>query len=336
MRKRYDTPYSPLSDGALYARFRTESWKGLNAEERLDLLQELENREAARQNRPAFRVMQAEPGTGPRTLGYFNGKVLCVNKRFLGGRVEPFARSNYTPSNAIDTIVHEGRHAFQRMAAFGVIKAPQITAEQKKAWLISFLAYQSAENEANGDAAFALYAFQPIERDAREFAAREMKRIYRIMVRDGGVDAGFERGIDSRKMHKEAEFDDARKHLTPETVRRVEERIADQLRALAAQCPGLKKDLRQMGIDLQAGNHGLFRQVIARLNKPGAKADFMDGLDDMQLDDLSDLPEAEETLQEMDEKLEKTLDQLIAHFLDSRIERPHRNGDTWIDRADRG
>lgn len=136
---------------------RPEVWQNLEAGERLAVLQNIEDRMAAIQDRTAVTIGAREMETS--TFGGWNGQAIEINTAHLA--------SDMDVSEFIDTIVHEGRHAFQDYA----IQNPGIVSDANivNAW---------AENRMPGNYLTAeeygqeLYMAQPLEADAWNFAGR--------------------------------------------------------------------------------------------------------------------------------------------------------------------
>ena len=53
---RISTPYSKLSEKELLSRFKSDNWAELNQQEKIDTIQELENRYAVEQKRPVSKI----------------------------------------------------------------------------------------------------------------------------------------------------------------------------------------------------------------------------------------------------------------------------------------
>ena len=101
-----ETPYTKLSQNELLDKFKTENWSKMTTDERINTLQELENRYALEQNRPVARV-EAET---VRSLGgsYSNfSNVIRVNVTDL---------PNNNSFEQLDSYYHESRHASQYQA----------------------------------------------------------------------------------------------------------------------------------------------------------------------------------------------------------------------------
>ncbi|MEZ6234370.1 MAG: hypothetical protein R3B68_09285 [Phycisphaerales bacterium] len=125
-------------------------WAELPATERLESLRELEQRLAEIEGRPAVEL-RAEP-LGPGRCGYYDSErdVMVVSESLL---------LDASPLEAIDTVAHEGRHAYQHYA----VAHPEIHGDpfEVASWAENFEHYLSAEMYG-----YELYRNQPVEADA--------------------------------------------------------------------------------------------------------------------------------------------------------------------------
>lgn len=86
--------------------FHTSNWRKLSFEERLEALQMLENDYAKKQGR-APRIVEAEKMEGLEYMGYYNPKqdLIKINEDHV-------KRDDYNYC-CVETVIHEGRHAYQ-------------------------------------------------------------------------------------------------------------------------------------------------------------------------------------------------------------------------------
>ena len=94
--------YSQYSERRLFAQFKSENWNAKTDADKIAVLQEVENREAATHNRPAAKVTQAY---GSSYGGYSNG----------AHRIEIRLTDNQFED--LDTLFHESEHANQEKAS---------------------------------------------------------------------------------------------------------------------------------------------------------------------------------------------------------------------------
>lgn len=146
-----------------------ENWTEMDIDERLNAVQNLENEAAAIAHRPPMQVRYEQLGEGH--LGYQNREGLTINATYLisdrpGDYVE-----------TLDTVIHEGRHAYQSeniaLAESGKPVIEQNT-EWVKAWQVNMLelGYSDPDRFSFDGLGFERYYTQPIEVDARAFAAQ--------------------------------------------------------------------------------------------------------------------------------------------------------------------
>ncbi len=134
-----------------------ERWQSLDSGGRLEVLQNVEEQMAAIQGRPSVEVTPSELGAG--TYGAFDGQRIMVNAADLNG--------DQPVGEFVDTIVHEGRHAYQNYAVDhpGFVTDAAVVG----AWADNMAPgnYLSAEQYGQE-----LYASQPVEADAWNYASR--------------------------------------------------------------------------------------------------------------------------------------------------------------------
>lgn len=157
-----------------------ENWTKLSVKGKVEVLNNLERRIAAIEHRPAaeIRVEQMEPGLN----GYQNEDGIALNE-------ERFLRSDESPEvlqGVLETLIHEGRHMYQDYNV-NVRQVHESDAEVNS-WRENFeeLGYASGDpiyfhvlgfnytNEGLAHLGARLYYYQPVEIDARVFAADAM------------------------------------------------------------------------------------------------------------------------------------------------------------------
>lgn len=141
-----------------------DSWKNLTVDERLHVLQELENKVAEIEHRPASDVKMKDLGDPSVHKGYCqqnlwgNNSTLTLNSQCLSDS----SMSEYFES--LDTVIHEGRHAYQNY-----------NLEQREVNSDSYSTSEWRQNMEDGYKSPEIYGFraywtQPVEVDARAFA----------------------------------------------------------------------------------------------------------------------------------------------------------------------
>jgi len=139
------------------------NWDALPPDERLTALQSVEDTLARVQQRPAVEVHSE--AIGPGMYGYFDGERIAVNADQLKGSVPV--------EEMVDTVMHEGRHAFQQYA----IEHPGAVSDEGvvDAWAANMApgGYLSAEEFGQRR-----YERQRIEADAWSYAGRIREALY--------------------------------------------------------------------------------------------------------------------------------------------------------------
>jgi len=127
-----------------------ERWSELSLDERLEALRELEHRLADIEGRPPVELRGECLGAGQ--CGYFDGRegIMVISEGLLQAD---------SPLEAIDTVAHEGRHAFQHYA----VAHPEVHDDpfEVAAWRDNFANYLTAELYG-----YEAYRYQPVEADA--------------------------------------------------------------------------------------------------------------------------------------------------------------------------
>lgn len=146
---------------------KKQNWQNMTYDQRVDFYQRLENTMAASQNRLA-RIVRPE-NMSKNIAGYYSEKVpsnIYINKSMI-------MQDDRRYDNC-DTIIHEGRHAFQDDCIVGMAHIGNIDDVNKISdWQKNFDQYQ----EPNGMNSDIKYRFQPIEKDAYEYANNEFDKM---------------------------------------------------------------------------------------------------------------------------------------------------------------
>lgn len=170
---------------------RYENWSKLSLEQRKQVLNELETNIARIEHRPALTV-DVEL-MKPKTLGYQSAsqQKIALNSMYVNSNSPEIHRE------VIDTIIHEGRHAYQHYNVD--VKLIHESVSEVKSWEENFYDPQYKYYQSTGQRVlipfndgkihnvdYRLYYYQPVEIDARNFAADVMKRL-----EDRGIVAKF-------------------------------------------------------------------------------------------------------------------------------------------------
>ena len=137
-----------------------DEWKDSTFDQKVSSLQELENSIAEIVHRPPCQINVENLGEG--NFGYFdpNTKDITVNSMYIDSN----GFNDY--KETLDTIVHEGRHAYQDYNMTEREVHPRVSEVDN--WRLnndSQLGYLDAQRWG-----FELYQYQPMEADARAFA----------------------------------------------------------------------------------------------------------------------------------------------------------------------
>lgn len=139
-------------------------WEKLNTASRLDALQAVENEIAARQGREACPVNGEAMHSGAHStiLGYYDRS---TNRIYIN-ELELVDGSTYghDPQVHLDTVLHEGRHAYQAQAVAGVIT--HNNQKELVLWRENLKEGNYISYKENPKA----YYYQPVEVDARKFS----------------------------------------------------------------------------------------------------------------------------------------------------------------------
>lgn len=191
-----------FNQDSLYVLFTEDRWNAMDDNSRLAVLQEVENRQAAAYGRRPYkiRIGSKEEFSSPGLCGYCSAylKEIHLNYRYFSG--VPYF---YGGPSALETLIHEGRHAYQHFCTENGISdnSPDILKE----WLSSSARY------FNGGA---IYALQAIEEDARRFARREMQKIMNNLLLRGIEDRNFILQYQDQLQTEDYFIREAREHLT--------------------------------------------------------------------------------------------------------------------------
>lgn len=139
---------------------KPEVWEKLSLQERVTVLQTVESVMAEAQERPELQIVAEK--MPPNSFGRFNGRAIYINELHL---------SNNEVAEHVDTIIHEGRHAYQLYA----IEHPGYHSDNLDvlAWRENFAEYKTVQK--HGARA---YSTQPVEVDARAYASALRQILY--------------------------------------------------------------------------------------------------------------------------------------------------------------
>ena len=146
-------------------------WKELPFDERVDLLQNIENEVALIAHRPSCPIQTESLGKG--YFGYYSpeSKTITINSDYIQSN----DISDY--KEVLDTIIHEGRHAYQ----YYNLTEREVHPRQGDIsnWKANEFDYGYQDAKTQG---FAAYFLQPQEADARAFAEDVLKQYQEKIV----------------------------------------------------------------------------------------------------------------------------------------------------------
>ena len=227
-----ETELKGMPQTKLYMLFTQDKWQSLTEESRLAVLQEVENRRARIDGRPSIRVEKGRHKEFEETgyLGYYlhQDRVIRVHFGYLEGK-----SPEKTGAQALETILHEGRHAFQYYVLDkGVTNdSPIILKEWYTRRILS-------QNDT------VLYSVQPVEEDARRFARREMMKIFDELEPHIGMEQSFVKTLADLYEEEHRFAMSIKKYLTLEQIDQAELAYI--------------KELKKMGKDLNIADLHFF------------------------------------------------------------------------------
>ncbi len=139
-------------------------------------LQQLEDAYAGIQGRAPWRVVDED--LDPNVDGMIrDGKILVNRHLVLGTQYE-----DAPAFKAVDAVIHEGRHVFQLAAVSGDAEHQDRSEVWK--WKENLAVYIDGRSVRPGH--YYAYKLQPLERDAHDYAMKEMKAIYGRLEQEYG------------------------------------------------------------------------------------------------------------------------------------------------------
>lgn len=214
-----------LRQEELYLLFAKRNWNSLNTSARLEALQEIENRNALRFGRPPCTVEPKDFSDG-NMCGYFDGSCIVINSMYITED-----SLFHTSASALDTVLHEGRHAYQHYAMGQEIKHG--VHDVRLEWLGCFLHYFEPPKEMINEAdmeQYILYQIQPIETDARRFAWQELNQIANVLSEQGEDIRDFETTLQQNLQQEILLIQRIREHLSLERIDLLNKEIAKVLK----------------------------------------------------------------------------------------------------------
>lgn len=218
------TPFADVSDQELLLQFHSRNWRRLSPLYRLYAMQEIENRRAKADGRPALKLF-INPKFPANILGGHmvlpNGmECICLNPGVIqnSGKFGAFSGAK-----ALNIIMHEGRHAFQYHACRDGFK--NVPEEQRIDW-IAVMGSLGGRYTSEG----LTYYVQSIEMDARRFARRKLMEVQGMFRSMGIEDPAFNYEMFRDLAMEKMIIARVRQDLTLEKVDQYEKTVLDYLK----------------------------------------------------------------------------------------------------------
>ena len=158
-------------------------------EERLKFAQEYENMMAELEHRDPCTVVELPEEyakENPGVMGYCAGEIIAINKKYLNSKKPKVpGLSSFGFADLIETLTHEGRHAWQHY----VIDHPEknLVDEHTRIALEMNLGPGYRGGSGKGIQGYAEYAAQLVELDARHFAMDWIQHLQKSFEEKDGV-----------------------------------------------------------------------------------------------------------------------------------------------------
>ncbi|MCL1914029.1 MAG: hypothetical protein FWG10_09175 [Eubacteriaceae bacterium] len=195
----YHTQYSELSNSEVNELYRSDTWSGLFLDDKLDALQELENRIAKELGNQPFEVRH-ENINGAQ-YGYYSNGQLTVNANLVNtgilryedveGHTREFVLDGVN-AQMMDTIIHGNYRAYQD----DVINE-RLEHENQIETVLWRANYDGDMIIENG----ILYRVQALERTANQQAETQTKMIFEGIEEKYGEDSGYQEYLSSIKIN---------------------------------------------------------------------------------------------------------------------------------------
>lgn len=195
--------------------FSRDNWNQMSIEEKKRALQELENDYAKKQGRPENPAILEFKNLDYAGVYYADNNTMQISNKML---VSGNSSKRY---EVIDTVIHEGRHAYQAYSIHHPGTHPDQEEEAK--WRDNELYYITPNPDVYK------YVFQARERDAYGYAAKEMGRIFKDMPDEAPLYSQYEQCID-KFMEKTAV--DAEANLGKDYLQKIDTEVAEKARML--------------------------------------------------------------------------------------------------------
>lgn len=151
-----------------------ENWKNLDVDERVNVLQHLENEVAEIAHRPSLEITMEVLPDG--IMGQCSSDRIIISENALSSNSYEMYREN------LDTVFHEGRHAYQNhnvtlsLLTGRPVERNEVLVESWKDNHIK-LGYEDGNWPGYEELGFLHYLNQPVEVDARAFASEAIRAL---------------------------------------------------------------------------------------------------------------------------------------------------------------
>lgn len=328
------TAYSSMKENELYLLFQADSWRRMGVQQRLQALQEIENRFADRAGRTACEIRIIPRGSeNDDCCGYMDyhsdgGPAIYMNDRYFSlGAEAAYLAATFNSVTALDTLLHEGRHCYQTEAVLN--GSADVDADTLRAWAASDLHYYDGSGD---DADFAVYQFQPIERDANHFAGTRIKDIYRhIVMLTGERDAEFEAALDNLCTDRQRAVEGVELYLDGNAIAEYKQDLTEILDGYYYAEEDCQQQMLMalLGLEPEATAEAVFRDLDRIVAGRTDASVYLDGLDRYR-EELHDFSDLADDIRDFDAWLCRDFTPLK----DGRVER--EKIDRKLDRLDHG
>lgn len=282
---------------------RQENWSGITLLERESTLQALANYLAREEGRPrcsVHAVLMEENTRGSYShdaAGIGNIKI----NRDLVNRDQPY--------QAVETLFHENRHAYQ----FHITQHPELAESEKQLqdWQMSEEGGYIQPEELN----LSTYRFQPTEADANRAARDRTDELYEDTFQDQGQYPAY-------KVEKEQQIADAEELAEFELGENYEEEARQAVQSKYQAMIDMEQDVtHNQAAEMQTG----FEEVEPSVGEAEEELSDIYQQDPVPADKSHFTPEALEAMQNADRKLaeeEAEMDVKLAEFYEEKGKKP--------------
>ena len=240
----------------LFLMFTDAQWEHMSLDEQQAAMQEMENLVAREQGRRPLPVVIYEPSNEneEKMLGYFYKDAIHMNANYLrsAGKYIPGVTSG-RGMQALNTLLHEGRHAWQWEVACGRVDG--VAFDQCAIIRSNFYTYCPFGESA------ALYSCQPIELDARRFARERFEAMARRARENGYDDWCIEKQLEDDITAEELWASAARRELTVRDLEEFEEKALAKMRELEPETDLSGISLLREAIEMMESDEGFTRYI---------------------------------------------------------------------------